>query len=323
MKRKANILVVGSFVMDLTASADRFVQAGETILGNTFTTASGGKGANQATQVALLGANVVMVGKVGNDSFGKEMITALQTVGVDTHQVMTTNEVSSGVGHVQIQCNEQGTQNRIVVIPGANAKITKEDIAYLKDDIKKYDLVMLQLEIPMEINEQVAQYAYDAGVAVMLNSAPSAPLSDSLLQHLTFISPNEHEAEDMVGFPIRTDAEAEKAIHALLAKGVKNVLITRGSQGASYGDGTLLIHAPCVFCEHVVDPTAAGDSFVAAFCTGIASGLSASDALILANHTAHITVTRMGAQPSLPRLDEVFALLESRQVDISPYALLR
>ncbi|NMD38908.1 MAG: ribokinase [Christensenellaceae bacterium] len=313
--KKPKILVVGSFVMDLIVRSKRFVNAGETILGDDYNTASGGKGANQAVQAALLGANVSMLGKVGEDAFGKEMVESLNKAGVDTSMVLKTNKVSSAIGNVQIQSNEQGTQNRIVVVSGANMTITPEEVAFLKEDISNFDMVIMQLEIPMEINEIVAEYAYNKGVPVMLNPAPSAPLSDKFLSHLTYISPNEHEAADIVGFPVTDDESCLKALKALHDKGVKKVLITRGSDGAVYSDENGIIFSSSVKCEKVLDPTAAGDSFIGAFCTATCYGLTAEDALKFANHTASITVSRLGAQPSLPTVAEVLDFMKSKNVE--------
>ena len=319
--KQSKILVVGSFVMDLIVRSHRFVNAGETILGEDYHTASGGKGANQAVQAALLGADVTMMGKVGDDDFGRQMIASLNQVGANTQKVVVTSDTSSAIGNVQIQVNEQGTQNRIVVISGANMTITPEEVAFLKEEIAAYDMVLLQLEIPMQINEIVAKYAFDKGVPVMLNSAPSAPLSDELLSHLTYISPNEHEAADMVGFAVSDEDSCVRAVEALRRKGVKNVLITRGSEGAAFGDENGVQFSACVKCEKVVDPTAAGDSFVGAFCTAICAGLKPAEAMVFANHTASITVSRMGAQPSLPTLEMVLDLMKQNHVDLTPYTM--
>lgn len=321
--KRPKILVVGSLVMDLIVRARRFVKAGETILGEDFSTASGGKGANQAVQAALLGAEVDMLGKVGDDDFGRQMLASLNARGVDTGRVMVTDESSSAIGNIQIQENEQGTQNRIVVISGANMLIKPEEVAFLKEDIAAYDMVMLQQEIPLAINEIVAAYAHDKGIPVMLNPAPSAALTDRHLSQLSYISPNEHEAADLAGFPVITEDDCKKAIGILRERGVKNVLITRGSEGAVFGNGQKTLFSPCVKADRVVDPTAAGDSFVGAFCTATCAGLGAEDAMVFANHAASLTVTRMGAQPSLPTLDEVFDYMALKGTDSSRFAALR
>ena len=200
---KPKILVVGSFVMDQIATTEVFPREGQTVLGGTFSKAPGGKGANQAVQMARLGADVTMVGKLGHDSNGEEMIRTCKEAGICTDYVLYDDKLPSGCSVIILEeAPGKQTVNRIIVLSGSNMSITPEDVAFLKEQIAQYDLVVLQLEIPMEINELVAQYAYDKGVPVMLNSAPSAPLSDQLLSHLTYISPNEHEAYDMVGIKI-------------------------------------------------------------------------------------------------------------------------
>lgn len=328
MQRKPKILVVGSLVMDLTVSTNRFPNAGETVLGTSFQTAAGGKGANQAVQAARLGADVTMVGKVGNDDFGKRLIQSCKESGIYTDFVAVDNASSSAVGNVQIEVSKNGTNNRIIVVPGANMTITQQDIAFLKDTIDQYDMVILQLEISMEINELVAKYAFDKGVPVMLNSAPSAPLSNELLSHLTYISPNEHEAADLTGIQIRKDGkkvneeDVKAAVKVLLAKGVKNVIITLGSAGAVVANAEESVYAPCVDVVEVKDPTAAGDSFVGAFTTAVCAGLNHKQALDFANYAATLTVSRMGAQPSLPKLQEVIDLMKEQNYSGFEFSLL-
>lgn len=320
--KKPEILVVGSFVMDLIVRAERFVKPGETIIGKGFSTASGGKGANQAVQAARLGAQVTMLGKVGDDAYGREMIASLRASGVCVDHVLVDAQAHSAIGNVQIEENERGTQNRIVVVPGANMRLTVEDVAFLKDTIGRYDMVMLQLEIPMEVNEAVAQYAHDAHVPVMLNPAPSAPLPDSLLGNLSCLSPNEHEAADLVGFAVDTEESCLKAMRALKKADGCDVLITRGEAGSVYGDGVRTAFSPCVRCDRVADPTAAGDSFVAAFCVARCYGLEPEDAMVFANHTASLTVSKMGAQPSLPTIGQVLTYMKEKGTDTSAFEVI-
>lgn len=189
MSRTPRILVVGSFVMDLIVSAPRFPQSGETVLGSGYQTAPGGKGANQAVQAARLGAQVTMVGKVGDDAFGRQLVDSARQAGVDVSRVIVSRETFSAIGNVQLEVCQGRTANRIIVVPGANMTIVPEEVAFLKEEIAKFDLVILQLEIPMEINLLVASYARAKGVPVMLNSAPAAPLSPELMPLLTYISP--------------------------------------------------------------------------------------------------------------------------------------
>lgn len=313
--KKPKILVVGSLVMDLIVSAKRLPMSGETVLGCDFQTASGGKGANQAVQAARLGAEVSMVGKIGRDSFGREILESVQKSGVDVSHVLVSEDKSTAIGNVQLEVADGKTANRIVVVPGANMDITLEDIDFLKEQIAEYDMVILQLEIPMEINEAVARYAYDKGVPVMLNSAPYAPVPSELLSHLAYISPNEHEAADMAGIAVTDEESRRLAVMRLMEKGIKNVLITLGDKGAVLGNTDEYLYSPCISGVKVQDPTAAGDSFVGAFCTAVCLGLNHEQALLFANCTASITVSKMGAQPSLPVLSEVLALMEERQYD--------
>lgn len=309
--KKPRILVVGSFVMDLIVSTSRFPQSGETVLGLNYQTAPGGKGANQAVQAARLGAEVTMVGKVGKDAFGQILVDSAKASGVDVSRVAISETAPSAVGNVQLEIKDGQSANRIIVVSGANMTITPDDVAFLKEDIVNYDLVMLQLEIPMEINTLVASYAAAKGVPVMLNSAPAAPIPEDLLKNLSYISPNEHEARILSGVHIKSDDDVLAAVRELQKTGVKNVLITLGERGAAFGgaDGSLTF-GNALHSLEVKDTTAAGDSFVAAFCTAMCLGAPIEDVLAFANHTACITVSRMGAQPSLPTGEEVLAFLE-------------
>lgn len=309
---KPRILVVGSLVMDLIVTTERFCNAGETVIGSGFSTAPGGKGANQAVQAARLGADVTMVGKVGNDDFGRNLIDSAKKSGVNTDRIFITEDAPTAVGNVQIQKNQNGTENRIIVVPGANFKLTVKDVAFLKEEIGNYDMVILQHEIPQSVNIAVAYYAKAKGVPVMLNPAPSANVPTELISCLSYISPNEHEAADIVGIePVGDDAVVD-AISAIHNMGASNVLITLGKAGCAFSDGQSITHSHSVDVAPVIDPTAAGDSFIGAFCTAISSGIASKDALLFANCTAGITVSRMGAQTSLPTFEEVVSIMEKK-----------
>ncbi len=299
------ILVVGSLVMDLIVTAKRFPNAGESVVGDDFQTAPGGKGANQAVQAARLGADVTMVGMVGEDAFGDQLVAALRQSGVDTSHVMTTRNAPTAIGNIQIQQNGADTQNRIVVVLGANNEIKVEDVRFLEETIADYDMVLLQNEIPEGVNVYVAALAKAAGVPVMLNPAPARPLPAQLIACLTYISPNEHEAALITG--VTTEDEASIAVTAakLREMGAEHVLITLGDRGCAYSDGAKTVRSLAVSCGEVVDPTAAGDSFVGAFCVATANGKALEEALHFANCTAGLTVCTMGAQTSLPTLGEV------------------
>lgn len=202
MLKKPNILVVGSFMMDLIASTKRAPNSGETVIGLKFQTAPGGKGANQAVQCARWGAHVTMVGQVGDDAFGKIMTDTAAAAGVDVSHVSVDKNESSGVGHITLEVTEHGAQNRITVCPGANFTLTVEDVAWLKDEIGKYDLVMMQFELPMPVIEAVAQWAHDAGVIVRSTPHLPLPCPISCFPAPSYISPNEHEAPSWPTIPL-------------------------------------------------------------------------------------------------------------------------
>lgn len=309
---RPNILVVGSFVMDQIVTTDVFPRQGQTILAKAFRKAPGGKGANQAVQMARLGAHVTMCGKLGHDSNGRDMLETCKEAGICTDYVCYDDSAASGCSVIILEEKPgASTENRILVIPGANMTLCAKDVAFLEDSIENYDMVVLQLEIPMEVNVLVAQYAHRKGVPVMLNSAPSAPLPDEFLSCLTYISPNEHEAQDLTGIHISHNgsnidvASVKSAAAHLHEKGVAQVLITLGSAGAALVKDGKFYHSSAVAGVKAVDPTAAGDSFVGAFCVGICRGMDVEKALCFANHVASLTVSKMGAMPSLPTLDEV------------------
>lgn len=317
MFKRPKILVVGSFMMDLIASTKRAPNSGETVTGIKFQSAPGGKGANQAVQCARLGADVMMVGCVGDDAFGKLVISTAEAAGVDVSRVPVDREEPTGVAHILLEVTEHGAQNRITVCPGANYTLRPENLSWLKNEIGNFDLVMMQFEIPMDVIESVAQWAHDAGVPVMINPAPAAAMSAELLAHTTYLSPNEHEASLLTGHGIDVsngvNYDDVAAVWTEFQKrGVRNLIITLGDMGAVTADKAGIHHTPCVKMPHVADPTAAGDSFVAAFCTGIAAGLPKDQALDFASYTAAITVSRMGAMPSLPSISEVQALMCER-----------
>lgn len=318
MLRRPKILVVGSFVMDLIASTHRVPKPGETVVGDSFHTAPGGKGANQAVQCARLGAEVTMAGRVGGDMFGRLMLDTAREAGVDVAHVAVDETVSSGIGHVLLEVRGQTAQNRITLIPGANLTMTAEQVEWLEKEIGSFDLVMLQLEIPMEVNVAVARWARAAGVPVMLNPAPAREVPPELLECVTYFSPNETEAASLSGLPLEAgadgvdDGQLRQVAAALCGKGAEHVLITLGCNGSAAADGDGVRYVQCVPMEQVVDPTTAGDSYVAAFCTGLTAGLPEEEAMAFASHAAALTVSRMGAMPSLPTVEEVQALLRQR-----------
>ena len=319
MQRKPRILVVGSFVMDVIATTEQLPRSAQTVYGKSFHMAPGGKGANQALQCARLGADVTMMGCIGDDLLGERLLEPLKSAGVDISHVMVRDGVTSGVGHITLEVTEHTAQNRIIVIPGANRTLTVDEVSWLQDEISTYDMVLLQLEVPLEVNRTVARWAKEAGVPVMLNPAPATDLDDELLRYVTYLTPNEQEASMETGLPLSSDengpcrSDLQKIAAALWSKGVENVIITLGSSGSAVVRDDGIRYIPSVHMDHVADPTAAGDSFVGALSVGLTAGLPQEEALAFASHTAAITVSRMGAMPSLPTLEEVILLMKDRK----------
>ena len=290
LHRKPRILVVGSFVMDVIATTEQIPGAGQTVYGKSFHMAPGGKGANQALQCARLGAEVTMVGCVGDDLFGQQLLEPLREAGMDVSHVVVRKGIHSGVGHVVLEVTEHSAQNRIVVIPGANRTLTVEEVAWIQQAVSGFDMVLLQLEVPIEVNRAVARWAREAGVPVILNPAPATELDDELLSLVSYLIPNEQEASQETHLPLRFDKSGP------WDEDLRNIADTLQGKGV----------------EHVADPTAAGDSFVGALSTALAVGLPEDAALTFASHTAAITVSRLGAMPSLPTLPEVLELIRTR-----------
>ena len=332
LHKKPRILVVGSFVMDVIAATEKIPGSGQTVYGKSFHMAPGGKGANQALQCARLGAAVTMVGSVGDDLFGQQLLEPLQAAGMDTSHVVVHTGIHSGVGHVTLEVTEHTAQNRIVVIPGANRTLTVDEVSWIRDAVADFDMVLLQLEVPIEVNRAVAHWARAAGVPVILNPAPATELDDELLSLVSYLIPNEQEASQETHLPLHFDEGSPRdedlrgIAAALREKGVEHVIITLGGYGSAVAEASGPRYIPCVRMEHVADPTAAGDSFVGALSTALAVGLTEDDALTFASHTAAITVSRLGAMPALPTLPEVLDLIESRggvDFDLSPLDALR
>ncbi len=315
MKKRPRILVVGSFVMDLIVSTEKFPVRGESVFGNGFINAPGGKGANQAVQAARLGVSVKMVGAVGGDDFGRQLLSTAAQSQVDVSSVITADAPTS-IANVILELIQDGsTQNRIIIVPGANMSIKPHQIEFLKDEISSYDMVVLQLEIPMEINKIVARLACDAGVPVILNCAPYAPCDDDFLSCISCVCPNEHEAALLSGLNIENDDDinltsVEKAAKVILNRGVKQVVITLGKSGAAFCDAERFIYKPAAQGITAVDPTAAGDSFIGGFVTALCAGYSHGDALVFGNYVAAKTVTKVGAMPALPSLTEIIPYMK-------------
>ncbi|MGA8941581.1 MAG: ribokinase [Thermoactinomyces sp.] len=287
----AKIAVIGSLSMDLVVSADKRPQAGETVLGNSFETVPGGKGANQAVAAARLGAEVTMIGCVGNDSFGEVILENLKANQVKTQYVEPVTHTRSGTAHITLAEGD----NSIVVVKGANDFTTPEYVRKAETAIRDADIVLIQFEIPAETVEYTADLCERLGVPLLLNPAPARPVSMDVIAKSAFITPNEHE------FRILFDG-ADRA--EVLRKYPNKLIITEGKKGVRFFNGEKEMAIPGVTVP-VVDTTGAGDTFNAAFAVAIAEGKSMEDALDFANLAAALSVTKFGAQGGMPTMDEV------------------
>jgi len=294
------ILVIGSSTIDMVVKADKHPLPGETVLGGNFLMNPGGKGANQAVAIARLGGELTFVTKVGNDVFGKQIIEGFRKENIQTDYVFVDENYPSGAALIMV--NAAG-ENCIVVAPGSNANLWMSDMEQVQN-ITTAAFILMQLEIPIETISIIAKSAKMNHQKVILNPAPAQHLSNDLLEGLYLITPNETEAAILTGISVTDDASADLAAGYLLNKGVENVIITLGKQGAYFKNKELsfTIMAPEV---HALDTTAAGDTFSGALTVALTEGMNWEKAVRFAVEAASISVTRMGAQVSVPFRNEL------------------
>jgi ribokinase len=294
------IIVVGSANTDMVVKIDKHPLPGETRLGGDFFMNAGGKGANQAVAASRLGGNVAFVAKVGNDIFGKQTLNGLTNEHIDTSHVFIDETAPSGTALIIV--NEAG-ENSIAVASGANAKLSVEDVSSIAD-LKDAAFILMQLETPIETISAVIESAKKNDIHVILNPAPAQSLSNTILEGLFLLVPNESEASILTGISVTDLATASKAADVLLQKGVSHVIITLGKQGAYFKSPfrELLVPAPIVTA---MDTTAAGDTFCGAITVALSEGKDWEDAIRFAIAAASLSVTRMGAQASVPFRNEI------------------
>lgn len=299
----ANVVVIGSLNMDLVTRAPRLPVGGETLIGHSFATVSGGKGANQAVAAARLGAQVAMVGCVGSDDYGVQLRDALLAEQIDC-QAVSVVEDSSGVALIVVDDN---SQNAIVIVAGANGAMTPAVIDQFDAVLQAADVVICQLEIPDATVGHALKRARALGKTVILNPAPaSRPLPADWFTAIDYLIPNESEATALSGLPVDSLESAEKAASHLIAMGAGKVIITLGAQGSLFANGQSFEHFPAPKVK-AVDTTAAGDTFVGGFAAGLAAGKSETEAIRYGQIAAALSVTRAGAQPSIPTQSDVQA----------------
>jgi ribokinase len=294
------ILVIGSLNMDLVTETPVLPAIGETVLGSGFMTAFGGKGANQAVAAARLGADATLVGCVGNDMFGKDIMAHLKKEHVNIEHIQILEEYPTGVATIVVN----NGNNSIIVTSGANFRLTTEMIDRITPLIEESALLVMQFEIPQECVEHAIGIANRCHTQVLLNPAPARLLPDNLLGQVDILTPNEIECEHLTGFPVKDIESAKKAAANLLGKGVKQVIVTMGSNGAVYSDGSKILHK-AGYPVKAIDTTAAGDSFTGALAVALSEGMDIHSAVDFGCKVGALTVMKMGAQTSLPSRAEV------------------
>ncbi len=298
------IVVFGSINMDLVSRTNRIPRPGETIIGSSFEMHSGGKGANQAVAVARLGHPSILLGAIGDDVFGRQLLETLKGFGVDISHIRSVQQ-NSGVASIVV---DAAGENSILVVPGANLAVTPEYLETKLDLIQEAALVLAQLEIPLESIAWLAETCSRYGIPFMLDPAPAAELPDAVLRKVTWFTPNQTEAS----FYAPNCETAEESVTRLFDRGIANVILKRSSEGALVATQDGSREWIPAFSVTAIDTTAAGDAFNGAFATSLARGSSVKDAARFASAAAAISVTRRGAQPSLADEQEVTELLRSR-----------
>jgi len=286
--------------MDMVIQSDRFPRPGETVLGNDFAMFPGGKGANQATACARLGGRVHFIGKMGKDVFRDDLTRSMERDGIDLDALLVDDEASTGVAFISI---DGSGENQITVVSGSNMRLRPDEIEAREDLFRQAAVVVLQLEIPLETVEKAVELGRKHGATVILNPAPARELPPSLLAKVDILTPNEIEASLLAGLEVDSLDTAEEAARRLLEKGVGKIIVTLGDNGALLVTPDTRRHFPVQTVE-VVDTTAAGDAFSGALAFAVAEGRSIDDAIRLANAVATHTVTRLGAQASMPTMEE-------------------
>lgn len=295
------IIVIGSSNVDMVVRTSHLPAPGETILGGEFFMNQGGKGANQAVAIKRLGGNLIFMAKLGNDVLGRQSVGYLKKEGIDTRYIALDEDSASGVALISV---DDHAENSIVVASGANMLLNEQDVDKMLEEMCEGDILLMQLEIPLQTVEYAARKAFGKGVKVVLNPAPARSLPKELFRHLYMVTPNRIEAEMLTGIKIANDADVEKVAEEICAMGVKNVIITLGSKGCLIREEGVSYRIDA-FKVEPVDTTAAGDTFNGALCVGLSEGMDLKQAAVMASKASSIAVTRMGAQSSIPYREEL------------------
>ena len=302
-----DIVILGVFVADTAYRASRQPKIGETIIGNEFSLGPGGKGSNQAVAAALAGGNVHFISRLGKDDFANMAISLWEKSGITPH---VTQYSDSYTGAAYIFIEDKTGNNAIIVSPGAAANINDDDITANKELIQGSRVFMTQLEQSLDAAGTALSFAKEGGAITILNPAPAQPLGENILKLCDFVTPNEIEAEQITGTPVKSIYDAEIAAGKLLEKGASAAVITLGEQGALFKDNNQIIHQPSYEVGPVVETTGAGDAFNGGLAVALAEEMPIDKALRFACATASISVTRQGTAPSMPDRHEIDTLIK-------------
>ena len=306
----SKVAVFGSFVVDLMARSPHLPIAGETVKGSIFKMGAGGKGFNQCVAAHRAGADVVMITKLGRDSFADVALDTMKGLGMPREHIFFSDDVETGTALILV--DENTSQNEIIIVPGACNTILAEEVASIEEVIKESEYVLLQLEVNQDANEMVVDTAVKYGCKVIFNSAPYVPFTDEFLSKVHMVTPNEVETEEITGVHVDSLKSAKKAAKYFREKGVKEVIITLGSRGVFVSSGGREEIVPS-FKVDAVDTTGAGDAFNGGLLAALSKGADIWEAARFASGLAAISVQRMGTTPSMPTLEEIELFLNKNK----------
>lgn len=308
VSQNANITVLGSFAIDLMSRTPHLPLPGETVLGGPFKLGPGGKGSNQATAAARAGANITMIAKLGMDEFGEIALNHFRNEKINTDYVYQSQQYETGAALIMV---DQKAENMIVIAVGANNSITKEDVYKAEEAIATSQILLTQLEINIDAVIDGVDIAKKNNVKVILNPAPVQSIPDQLLDKIDVITPNETEVASITGIELKSLKDAKRAGEILLSKGVKNVVITLGNNGALIVNHQMVKHIPAVKVD-AIDTTGAGDAFNGGLAVALAEGKSLEDSVEFANYLAALSVTKVGTAPAMPYKKEIEEFMKKK-----------
>ncbi|GMA48001.1 ribokinase [Tetragenococcus muriaticus] len=291
------VTVVGSINIDFLIQTNRIAKKGETVEGESFSTNFGGKGANQAVSAAKLGAQVHMIGAVGEDEFGQALIDNLKKYNINTDYIKVKPGEPSGAAFIRLYKGD----NSIIYVPGANSAVSYQDVREAENVLLTSDIVIVQNELPRETVEYLVDFCYKRDITILLNPAPARPISKEYIDKLNFFTPNETEFSVIFG---------DKKVEDVLSMYPNKIIITLGSEGAMFHDGEKMVHIPALEVDEIVDTTGAGDTFNGAFAYAQQSSLTIEEAVTFANLTSSVSIQKFGAQTGAPSFEEIQALKE-------------